>query len=105
MASPEYKAMVACTSDLVTGMASCSVDSIADLLYSESLIARSVHEKVFLPMMTNSMKAREMVSNVTSKVSVSPAKEFSRFIGVLRRSEGAEHLIEILRAAYGELPA
>jgi len=104
MASPEYKAMIACTSDLVTGMASCNVDSIADLLLSESLIAGSVHDKVFLPMMTPTMKARELVSNVTSKVKVSPAKEFPKFIGVLRSSEGAEYLEELLQAAYSEPP-
>ena len=102
MASAEHRTMIACTSDLVTGIAADNADAIGDSLLAENLIASDVYDKLLLPTMTKPMKAREMVSNVTSRVTVNPRVEFLKFIAVLKKF-GLTNLIKIIEEKYGKL--
>ena len=101
MASAEHRTMIACTSDIVTGIAAENVDAISDSLLAENLIASDVYDKLLLATMTKPMKAREIVSNVTRRVTVNPRVEFLKFIAVLRKF-GLTHLITIMEEKYGK---
>ena len=101
MAGAEYRTMLACVSDLVTGIAAENVDDIGDSLLAENLIASDVYDNLQATM-TKPKKAREMVINVTSKVKNNPKVEYPKFIAVLRKF-GLTHLITIIEEKYGKL--
>ena len=102
MASAEYRTMLACTNDLVTGIAAENVDGIGDSLLAVNLIASDVYDNLLQATMTKPKKAREMVNNVTSKVKNNPKVEYPKFIDVLRKF-GLTHLITIIDEKYGKL--
>jgi len=102
MAKPECNTMTECTSDLVNGLEAVDVEEVADALKTQKLLARDVYDKLSLPSMTKKQKAREIVKNVSSKMTLNSKANFKKFLDVLRGQEDLEDLVKILEEKYGK---
>ena len=78
---------------LVHELAEGDLEAIADDLLSHNLIDGEVYQGLKLQTKTTSQKARDVIMNVTSKVIMNPTEEFSKFLDVLRKQKGMEHLV------------
>ena len=101
--TPESKTMRECFTTMVNGLAAGDVDAIADDLLGHNLIAGDVHEGLELQTKTKSHKARDVLRNVSAKVNGNPKENFTKFLDVLRKHEGMEHLVKTLEDKYREL--
>lgn len=78
---------------LVHELAEGDLEAIADDLFSHHLIDEEVYDGLKLQTKNTSLKARDVVMNVTSKVIMNPMEEFSKFLDILRKQKGMEHLV------------
>jgi len=98
MAAPERATMIACTKDLVDGLAAEDIGSIADKLFGEQLIASHVYSEVQLDIIP-SEKARKIITNVAQKVQANQ-ENFMKFTLALKEL-GLEYLVKKLEQKYG----
>ena len=103
MAAPEKTAIRTSTRPLVDGLAEEDIESIADDLKDNNLIASDVYQGLFLLTKTKKQKARDVVSNVTGKVNAN-TENFMKFIKVLKDNE-LPGLAKLLEDKFGECTA
>ena len=88
---------------LVNGLAAGDLEAIADDLLSHHLIDQEVYEGLELQSKTKFQKASEVITNVSIKVIMNPMEEFPKFLDILRKQKGTEHLVGIMEKSYGKV--
>ena len=88
---------------LVNQLAACDLEAFANDLLSHNLIDEEVYECLELQTMTKSQKTSNVIMNVSIKVSENPIKEFPKFLGILRKQNGMEHLVVVMETTYSKL--
>ena len=86
---------------LVHELAAGDLEAIADDLFSHHLIDGEVYDG--LKLQSKTQKAIDVILNVTSKVIMNPMEEFSKFLDVLRKQKGMEHLVVFMEKRFCKL--
>ena len=83
--SPEYRAMVACTSDMVD-VFTTDLGNISTECFGESFIPKVVHEEMISTKTTTTYRSRSqhLVVVLTNKVKTNPVKNFAILVNILK---------------------
>ncbi len=99
----EYLALLKCTVELTSEISAHPL-SVSSALVARGLIPEPVHRSILIPTKEDSVKASELVSQVTNKIKIFPAR-FSDFLEVLQSYNWLKDVLEILTAVYDKLKA
>jgi hypothetical protein len=96
--SPEWFAMVECYNKLTSALAS-DIQNISGLLFVKEIISSDTHEKMLLPSIIATEKARNLVGAVRLAAESSPQK-FRDFIEVLSGEQMTKDTAKMLASSY-----